>query len=70
MKQNINEIKRMQQLAGMIEENKLNSIELSDNEIRDAAIKYEDTLNNEGSPLGHFIDGAMWYREQLKNKSI
>jgi hypothetical protein len=52
----------------MIEENKLNSIELSDSEIRDAAIKYEDTLNNEGSPLGHFIDGAMWYREQLKNK--
>jgi hypothetical protein len=68
MKQNIDEIKRIQQLAGMIKENKLNSIELSDNEIRDAAIKYEDTLNNEGSPLGHFIDGAMWYREQLKNK--
>jgi hypothetical protein len=68
MKQNIDEIKRIQQLAGVIKENKLNSIELSDNEIRDAAIKYEDTLNNEGSPLGHFIDGAMWYREQLKNK--
>jgi hypothetical protein len=68
MKQNIDEIKRIQQLAGMIKENKLNSIELSDNEIRDAAIKYEDTLNNEGSPLGHFIEGAMWYREQLKNK--
>jgi hypothetical protein len=68
MKQNIDEIKRIQQLAGVIKENKLNSIELSDNEIRDAAIKYEDTLNNEGSPLGHFIEGAMWYREQLKNK--
>lgn len=68
MKQNIDEIKRIQQLAGIIKENKLNSIELSDNEIRDAAIKYEDTLNNEGSPLGHFVEGAMWYREQLKNK--
>ena len=68
MKQQINEIERMQHLAGLNEENKSNSIELSDNEIRDAAIKYEDTLNNEGSPLGHFIEGAMWYREQLKNK--
>jgi hypothetical protein len=68
MKQNIDEIKRIQQLAGMVKENKLNSIELSDSEIRDAAVKYEDTLNNEGSPLGHFIEGAMWYREQLKNK--
>jgi hypothetical protein len=45
--------------------NKNKQIDISDEEIRDAAIQYEDTINKEESPMAHFIEGAMWYRERL-----
>jgi hypothetical protein len=72
MKQSRSEIRQLQKMAGIlgakikpgvINENK--QIDISDEEIRDAAIQYEDTTNKEESPMAHFIEGAMWYRERL-----
>jgi hypothetical protein len=40
--------------------------EISDEEIREQAIKYDNGAFSE-TPIAHFIEGAFWYREQLKN---
>jgi hypothetical protein len=63
MKIQLNEVEKLQKMAGVINKNK--QIDISDEEIRDAAIQYEDTINKEESPMAHFIEGAMWYRERL-----
>lgn len=44
--------------------------EISDDQIRDAAVQYDDTVMTDVSPIAHFIAGAEWYREQLKNNNI
>jgi GTPase len=41
--------------------------EISDEEIRKQAIKYDNQAFSE-TPIAHFIEGAKWYREQLKKK--
>lgn len=41
--------------------------ELSDEEIREQAIKYDNQAFSE-TPVAHFMEGALWYREQLKKK--
>lgn len=68
MKQNINEIKRMRELAGLKESQLNENIDISDDEILDAAIQYEDNVMTDQSPITHFMEGAKWYREQLKSK--
>lgn len=63
MKTQLNEVEKLQKIAGVINKNK--QIDITDEEIRGAAIQYEDTINTEESPMAHFIEGAMWYRERL-----
>ena len=41
--------------------------EISDEEIREQAIKYDNETTYE-TPIVHFIEGAKWYREQIKQK--
>ena len=41
--------------------------EISDEEIKEQAIKYDNGAFSE-TPIVHFIEGAKWYREQLKTK--
>jgi len=41
--------------------------EISDEEIYKASIDYDNGATYE-TPIGHFIAGAKWYREQLKKK--
>lgn len=43
------------------------NIEISDDEIRKQAIKYDNQAFSE-TPIAHFIEGAKWYREQLRKK--
>jgi len=63
MKQQLNEVQKLQKIAGVINKNK--QIDISDEEIRAAAIQYEDTVHTDESPIAHFMEGAMWYRERL-----
>ena len=39
--------------------------EISDEEIYTGSIEYDNGATYE-TPIGHFISGAKWYREQLK----
>ena len=72
MKTQINEIKRMQQLSGILKESQLNkNIEISDDEIESAAVlKYRgDNLVQQranSAKILAFEEGAKWYREQLR----
>lgn len=66
MKKQLNEVQKLQKIAGVIKENK--QVYIPDNEIRDAAIQYEDTTHADESPMAHFMEGAMWYREALNKK--
>jgi hypothetical protein len=63
MKQQINEIKRMQQLAGIIKENKLN-----EEVTREQILQFVQAIDTEGDPSIYFaspgsqnIDGAIDY---------
>jgi len=72
MKQNINEIKRMQELAA-IKESLAENIEISDDEIESAAVlKYRgDNFAQQranSDKILAFEEGAMWYRKQLRSK--
>ena len=61
--------KRLQELAGFKspKDIQLNeNIEISDDKIRNAAIQYENNISTDESPIAHFMEGAMWYREQIK----
>jgi len=40
-------------------------LEISDEEIYTGSIEYDNAAIYE-TPIGHFISGAKWYREQLK----
>jgi hypothetical protein len=46
--------------------NKIHHTEISDEEIKKQAIKYSYHIPYE-NPLSDFMQGAKWYREQLKN---
>ena len=41
--------------------------EISDEEIREQGIKYDNQTLSE-TPIAHFMEGAFWYREQLKQR--
>ena len=58
----------MQQLADIKKLQLNENIDISDDEIRNAAIQYEGTIMTDESPMAHFMEGAIWYKEQLKNK--
>jgi hypothetical protein len=42
-------------------------MEISNEEIRKQAIKYDNGAFSE-TPIVHFMEGAKWYREQIKQK--
>ena len=42
--------------------------EISDEEIINKAIEHSNLYTNKFTPRNAFIEGAKWYREQLKNK--
>ena len=48
-------------------ENKTSFGEISDEEIWEASINYDNGATYE-TPIVHFQQGAFWYREQLKNR--
>jgi hypothetical protein len=41
--------------------------EISDEQIREQAIKYDNGAFSE-TPIVHFMEGCKWYREQLKQR--